>query len=722
LAISYGLFGSHHIDDNLSVIGVETYPILKLSSQLNQLVLRSNHEFLLAIEGDSHFDIDLMRTSLEFKNVVADILKLEHDPEIEQIQNEYQKYIDTAVDVGRRALKAPEDGQQDIVTLSQLSNNITQRIEAYHNNRERAFTQAIEKIAATTKTFKHLFGLQGFILLIVFGILVTIVMDLLKALHDLVERTHFFSEGKLEEKIVVERGDEMGSLQSAIETMRSSLRSHIEDLDSKVKERTLSLNSTQKELLDILNTVEEGIFTFNPDCSLNIERSRQTDLLLDDRLHQSPSVMDLFELSPEQRVQFVRWLGVMCSPLGLSQWDKYAQLCPIISLQIEHDNTTVYLSLRYKPILQDGRLIKIMALAKNISEQHEAERVLNISRQEQAWEIERILGLVSYGRHDADMFLLRFDQCLAVQKAWRNGSQPIHQLMLLLHTLRGNCGTFGFDHLSDLILQAENQVRAVSQTEPSKSPVEHLSNGSIWVALEKEKLKLFSLRNHIYQSEIGSISIDEENYHQVIKDLSAQEMDKETLLMRLKNLDAQKFGTLIRRYEKLITRLKRDLNKSLKDLVVEHGEVFIGRKLFSKLDPLFVHLVRNALVHGIESDAERQKLNKGHGQLILRVLKQDHQLVFEVEDDGRGIDIALIRQKCFSLGLVDESTAAKMSEEDWGMKIFDLGFSTRLDVTAEAGRGLGLNVVREEVEKLGGTLTLRQESGRGCTFSMAIPI
>ena len=325
---------------------------------------------------------------------------------------------------------------------------------------------------------------------------------------------------------------------------------------------------------------------------------------------------------------------------------------------------------------------------------------------------------MGHGRHEADVFLLRFEQCLDMQRAWRNGSQSLSHLMQQLHTLRGNCGTFGLDHLAELILRGENQLKEIKE----HSLAITMDQLEVWVELEKEKLKLFGLRNRIYQGEIGTISIDEGNYSRLLLDLTKGDLNKEVLIKRIKNLDAIKFQVFVRRYDKMLSRLTSTYHKNLQPLGVENGEMLVSRQLCAKLDPLLVHLLRNAIIHGIEDDMERKSKGKGLGKIILRAQQVEHCLVFEVEDDGRGLDLNSIRQKYLELGLVSEAQAKNMTDNDCVEKIFTLGFSLKNEVTPDSGRGLGLSAVREEIEKLGGKLSVIQKYQSGCIFRLEIPV
>src|SRR5262249_47766422 len=138
-------------------------------------------------------------------------------------------------------------------------------------------------------------------------------------------------------------------------------------------------------------------------------------------------------------------------------------------------------------------------------------------------------------------------------------------------------------------------------------------------------------------------------------------------------------------------------------------------------DPM-VHLLRNSIDHGLESSEEaRVAAGKSpRGQVSLRAFHQTGNILIEIEDDGRGLNRTAILNKAVQRGLVREDQS--LSDEEVYNLIFQPGFSTAEKVTDVSGRGVGMDVVKRNVEKLGGTVTLRSTSGRGTVVSMRLPL
>lgn len=159
------------------------------------------------------------------------------------------------------------------------------------------------------------------------------------------------------------------------------------------------------------------------------------------------------------------------------------------------------------------------------------------------------------------------------------------------------------------------------------------------------------------------------------------------------------------------------------ELTLEGAELMIDTAIVQKLyDPL-LHLVRNAFDHGLESQNVRQQQGKrAVGQITIRAMHHDTQLVIEVTDDGRGLDFDQIRQRAIELGLLPPAVAAELNETQLPDLLFEPQFSTRSQPTQLSGRGIGLDVVRSQVQALNGSITVQTRLGHGTTFVLHIPM
>ncbi|WP_027351402.1 hybrid sensor histidine kinase/response regulator [Halotalea alkalilenta] len=179
---------------------------------------------------------------------------------------------------------------------------------------------------------------------------------------------------------------------------------------------------------------------------------------------------------------------------------------------------------------------------------------------------------------------------------------------------------------------------------------------------------------------------------------------------------------LTRPMARMVRDLARQLGKRV-ELIVEGESTLVDRNVLERLEAPMVQLLRNALDHGIEAPSRRLECGKPEiGRLQVRVRHHAGQLLVEVEDDGAGLDLERLRERVEALGLADGGALAGLDEAALVEYLFTPGFSLRDAVNDVSGRGVGLDVVRQGVERIRGRLELRQRCGQGCRFILRLPL
>lgn len=179
---------------------------------------------------------------------------------------------------------------------------------------------------------------------------------------------------------------------------------------------------------------------------------------------------------------------------------------------------------------------------------------------------------------------------------------------------------------------------------------------------------------------------------------------------------------LLDRFPRAVRDLARTQDKNIK-LVIEGNEAEMDRAIVEALSDPVLHLIRNAVDHGIESQKERADLNKSKtGKIILRARQDKSQVVIDVVDDGRGIDLNKIKERVIQDQLATEENVERMSEAEVLDYVFYPEFSTRDEATEISGRGIGLDVVSNQIQKLKGNIRIKTEKNIGTTFSIRVPL
>ena len=195
------------------------------------------------------------------------------------------------------------------------------------------------------------------------------------------------------------------------------------------------------------------------------------------------------------------------------------------------------------------------------------------------------------------------------------------------------------------------------------------------------------------------------------------ELQDEIMEMRLTPV-----AEVFNKFPRMVRELARKMGKEV-EFIIEGADIEVDRTILDKLGDVLVHLLRNAIDHGIEPPEEREKLGKPRaGRLELIARRERSHVEIIVRDDGRGIDPNKIKAKAIEKGLITPEQAAEMSDEEAINLIFLPGFSTKDQVTDVSGRGVGMDVVKDVVKSLNGTISVQSEVGKGSTFILKLPV
>ena len=178
-------------------------------------------------------------------------------------------------------------------------------------------------------------------------------------------------------------------------------------------------------------------------------------------------------------------------------------------------------------------------------------------------------------------------------------------------------------------------------------------------------------------------------------------------------------GLLFNKFHRIV-RDVADLENKQVDLILEGNDIEIDRNILKTISDSMVHLVRNAVSHGIESDRTTSGKN-AVGTLTLRAKNEKDTVLIEVEDDGKGIDPNIIKNKAIEKGIITKEYAQSLSDQEATYLIFESGFSNADKVTEISGRGVGMDVVKRATESVGGQVVIESKPGKGTKFTLKLP-
>ncbi|WP_453996910.1 chemotaxis protein CheW [Bacillus nitroreducens] len=265
-----------------------------------------------------------------------------------------------------------------------------------------------------------------------------------------------------------------------------------------------------------------------------------------------------------------------------------------------------------------------------------------------------------------------------------------------------------------------------TEKETNHAPKSNSKNGS-----NHKTIRVNIERLDILMNLFEELVIDRGRLEQISKDLNHSELNETVERMSRISGDLQNIilnmrmvpvETVFNRFPRMVRQLARDLNKKI-DLQIIGAETELDRTVIDEIGDPLVHLLRNALDHGIETPDVRLQSGKSEtGTVILRAYHSGNHVFIEIEDDGAGISRDKVIQKAINKGLVTAKGGESLTDSQVFDFIFSSGFSTAEKVSGVSGRGVGLDVVKNTIEALGGTITIQSEIGKGSMFSIQLPL
>ncbi|NLL69630.1 MAG: chemotaxis protein CheA [Epulopiscium sp.] len=261
----------------------------------------------------------------------------------------------------------------------------------------------------------------------------------------------------------------------------------------------------------------------------------------------------------------------------------------------------------------------------------------------------------------------------------------------------------------------------VDQNEEHENRVKPRAGKTVRVDIER----LDTLMNLVSELIIVKNSLEdvdrraEQNFNESIEYLERITTNLHDAVMKVRMVPVER---VFNRFPRMIRDLSRQLEKEI-HLEMSGEETELDRTVIDEIGDPLIHLLRNAADHGLETTEDRIKKGKSaSGHVYLRAYQDGNNVVIEVEDDGRGIDAKIIKQKALEKGVITSETAENMSEQELVELLFQPSFSTAATVTDVSGRGVGLDVVKTKIEALGGDIEVKTKLGKGSKFIVRLPL
>jgi two-component system, chemotaxis family, sensor kinase CheA len=564
---------------------------------------------------------------------------------------------------------------------------------------ERMRTVALKKIEATRSNLTTSLTLAGGVLVISILLAALIARGVTRSVSSLSEAARRVREDKdFSVRATKISSDELGVLTEAfnemlggIQARDTELEEHRHNLEALVAARTAELSARNEAMRIVLDNVEEGLATINLDGSLARETS----------------------------ASFARWFGAPVDGATLGQhmarvnedagltfrlgWDSIIEDVLPWELSLEQMPRKLrtngrHYELTYRPIMQDSKLNAALMVVADVTELLERER-----RAAEQQEALKVFEHIMQDRHGFNEFMLEAGRLVDLTR--KPEACTVQELMRAVHTVKGNCAIFGVQSIASIAHDLESFI-VEQQAVPEPAALAALHEA--WEKFSKRIQELHGDDEDVlelHQSELARVieNIERRAPHEQLA-AQVRELTFEPVQRR--------FMRLADRAKALAARLGKD------DLVIEQdgGNVRLPVEPWAEFWGAFVHVVRNAVDHGLESSRERKEAGKqGPAKLRFVCRVQDSECQIELSDNGHGVAWERIREKAQGLGL------PHATREQLVAAMFTDGLSTREQASDTSGRGVGMSAVREACSTLGGRIEVISEPGQGTTFRFCMP-
>jgi two-component system, chemotaxis family, sensor kinase CheA len=233
-----------------------------------------------------------------------------------------------------------------------------------------------------------------------------------------------------------------------------------------------------------------------------------------------------------------------------------------------------------------------------------------------------------------------------------------------------------------------------------------------------ERNRMIQINQDLQQSDVNRADFNEE-FGKLTKRMSFVTSELQMQVLKMRMIPVEK---VFKKFPRIVRSMSRDLGKEV-DLQIVGEETELDRSVVDEIGDPLIHLIRNAMDHGLETPDERLAAGKTRsGTLVLAAVHEGNQIIISIKDDGRGIDTERVGRKAIEKGLITEDQFAAMGQREVFDLLFLPGFSTKEKATDLSGRGVGMDVVKTNIKKLNGLIEIKSTKGLGSEFILRLPL
>ncbi|MEM7183708.1 MAG: AAA family ATPase [Spirochaetota bacterium] len=469
------------------------------------------------------------------------------------------------------------------------------------------------------------------------------------------------------------------------------------NLEKRVKART-------QEIGDIMDTVEQGILTINSDFTINPEYSKKVIEIFGKDDFGNKDFRDIF--TTEEKEKLTKFLNQLFKNKYMSE-KMFASINPLKEYElVRNDGKQKHLAFHFSRIYLENRvgkaskeIDKLMVVIDDRTKEYKLQKQLEEKASEQTAKVEKLYQILNLEANVFTEFLQEGSEVIAIVRSKLSrgvktlqDSKNIEESYRAVHTLKGNARALNLDGIGEVCHSLEDELDKVRK---NTHGVDETLYQLIQTGIERIDLELQD-GNNLFEKILGMKSALQ---NKAVTPLSSLE----SLLRNIAKKESEEQGKSVHLsfQSELVNPISADTLKVLKNSLLQ--------------------IVRNSIGHGLEKSTERKQLGKPEkGRISITFKKRNDQLCIICEDDGRGLDIERLQQKAIERGIISAKEAATFKKGESYDLIFHSGFSTAEKVTGTSGRGVGMDIVKTEIENKGGKIEVESSKGNFTKFTIIV--
>jgi CheY-specific phosphatase CheX/signal transduction histidine kinase len=469
-----------------------------------------------------------------------------------------------------------------------------------------------------------------------------------------------------------------------------------------------ALANHHSKLKNILDHVEQGLLNFNRNLLINAEYSLECERIFQKSIAYG-RLSELFYSGDNNMKSFIDDLMLKIFDSEDSKRALYISLLPEEVLINERN-----ISISYKIVTDEKDEEIMMVILSDITEKRRLEKMMDEERNTLKMVVKAIINRNEFLQVANEYNSFCNEDFTSLQ------NEDYDEVLRRIHTFKGNFSQFDMINVVKKLDELESKLYDRSLEYELNSINSNLLYS--WLCEDLEIIEAYTGSNFLKDEEMFYIKKSKltEIEDKIKKVLTPYEC--KTVLPLIKSLGYKSVNELLVTYPNYIDKLSQRLNKSVFPLEVTGSEVLVDTSYYGDVSKVLVHIFRNCVDHGIESEDERlEKGKEQFGKIQCQIDDLGDTFSITISDDGRGIDVDLLEKKCIEANIYSEDELNQMTLEEKLYLIFEQGITTKDSANSISGRGVGMAAVKEAVEKSGGTIEVYSVKDRYTSFVITLP-